>query len=278
MKVLVTGATGYVAEQVLPAYRERFDLVLLDVKEQDRHGNRVEGVTVADVSASDRSGYERYFEGVDAVVHLAYRAPRVERIDAFEIENDNVKMAYNVFRTAHDTGVRRVVCASSVHAADYTEGLVRERRLEMVDPYALPLAEQFYGWSKASMEHMGFLFARGKLGRSVEVVMVRIASPNDNKVLNNTNPDSLRMYLGSYISPQDISQLFVKAVEAPDIRNEDGIPWAVVYGAGNNTRGYYSLVSGRKALGYEPQDDSEVKFADVVRERLIGPGHAGQMG
>ena len=30
-KVLMTGASGYIASQMLPAFRRRYDLVLLDV-------------------------------------------------------------------------------------------------------------------------------------------------------------------------------------------------------------------------------------------------------
>ena len=34
-RVLVTGAAGAISRQILPALRERFDLVLLDVKKPD---------------------------------------------------------------------------------------------------------------------------------------------------------------------------------------------------------------------------------------------------
>ena len=33
--------------------------------------------------------------------------------------------------------------------------------MEMLDPYTLPLSDNFYGWAKATYEHMGFLFACG---------------------------------------------------------------------------------------------------------------------
>ena len=41
--VVVTGATGYVASQMLPTFRERYDLRLLDVTREGR-GGRVVGV------------------------------------------------------------------------------------------------------------------------------------------------------------------------------------------------------------------------------------------
>ena len=44
LKVVVTGAAGYIASQLLPAFRERYDLVLLDNREHTRDGALVEGV------------------------------------------------------------------------------------------------------------------------------------------------------------------------------------------------------------------------------------------
>ena len=38
-RVLLTGATGYIAGQLLPAFRERYDLRLIDVRETDASGN-----------------------------------------------------------------------------------------------------------------------------------------------------------------------------------------------------------------------------------------------
>ena len=47
--VLVTGAAGKIASQVLPALRERYDLTLLDLRVTSRQGQSVEGVQVADL-------------------------------------------------------------------------------------------------------------------------------------------------------------------------------------------------------------------------------------
>ena len=37
-KVLITGASGYIASRSLPIFRERYELVLLDVKTTNRAG------------------------------------------------------------------------------------------------------------------------------------------------------------------------------------------------------------------------------------------------
>src|SRR5262249_39030976 len=81
-----------------------------------------------------------------------------------------------------------------------------------------------------------------------------------------------------YISPRDLTQLFSKAIDTPHIENEHGVPWQVVYGISNNTRAFWSLANARKVLGYEPEDDSEVKFAKDIQGFLVGDGATGGLG
>ena len=150
---------------------------------------------VADLLDPDRSKYAHHFKGVDAVVHLAYIRRRGEVIDQYESQRENVDMAYNVFRAAYDAGVERVVAASSNHAANWYEpALLQPRKMESLDPYDLPLSYNFYGWSKATYEHLGFLFACGSVRkRKMGMVLVRIGSPGELDVSrssgNETRPE-----------------------------------------------------------------------------------------
>ena len=292
-KVLLTGAAGYIASQLLPTFREQYEMVLLDVTDTNRRGDRVEGVEIADLIDPDRTKYAHHFEGVDAVVHLGHKGRDGEPLDHFFTEKNNVEMVYNILRTAYDEGIPRVAMASSNHAADwYEHSLIHKRKMEILDPFKLPLSDNFYGWAKASYEHIGFLFACGAMGgfrdasgreqhtgdlldssRKMGVVYVRIGAPREIDLkLYDSDPEWYKRDLGAYISPRDITQLFQRAIEAPDIENEYGVPWQVVYGISNNTRAFWSLSNAREVLGYDPQDDSEVKYADDIRGFLVGDG------
>ena len=79
----------------------------------------------------------------------------------FRAELANVAMAYNVFQTAREEGVRRVVMISSNHAADYYEPLILDGKWDVVTPDMQERAVGYYGWAKASYEHLGFIFAQG---------------------------------------------------------------------------------------------------------------------
>src|SRR3954454_4155352 len=135
-KGLVTGASGYIASLILPELRNRYDLTLLDVKTVDRAGNEVPGVQIANLLDKNRESYRSHFSGADAVVHLGFtRAQNRDDSDQqFDAELGNVQMAYNIYQTCWEEKVRRVVVASSNHAADYFEPLILAHKHDIVDP------------------------------------------------------------------------------------------------------------------------------------------------
>ena len=300
-RILVTGASGYIASQLLPALRGKYELTLTDSVDTDRDGNAVDGIQVADLMYDDRSRFSHLFDGQDAVIHLAYRrssaggvyGDAVPQIERFDTELANVKMANDIYRCAYDAGVRRVIMASSNHAADwYEHALVHYGKKDVVAPDELPLSDNFYGWAKAAYELLGHPYACGAFGRKMEVVQVRIGNPrnpvasdmmdNDFAGHGGTGVSSYKRALGAHFSERDLQQLFVRAIETDDISNEHGIPWLVVYGISGNTRAFWSLQSARDVLGYAPQDDSEIKFADDVQTYIhadagSGPGRHGAL-
>lgn len=300
-RILVTGASGYIASQLLPALRGNYELTLTDSFTTDRDGIEVAGIEVADLMGDDRSQFAHLFAGQDAVIHLAYRrssaggvyGDAVPQIERFDTELANVKMANNVYRCALDAGVQRVIMASSNHAADwYEHALIHHGKKEVVFPEEVPLSDNFYGWSKAAYELLGPPYACGAFGRKLEVVQVRIGNPR-NPVASDmmshdflghggTGVSSYKRALGAHFSERDLQQLFLRAIETEDIANEHGVPWVVVYGISGNTRAFWSLRTARDVLGYAPQDDSEIKFADDIRSHIqsdsdMGPGQLGSL-
>lgn len=274
-RVVVTGAAGYVAQRMMPELRERWDLVLLDVRPTTRDGKTVPGLMVADLTKPDRNEYREHFRGADAVIHCGFvSAPRLDATtwqdnsDAkFWAEHTNVALAYNVCRVALEEGVRRVVVCSSNHAADYYERLVWDGRLDMVTPEMPPRSDNWYGWAKAAYELLGFVFATGKVdGRKLEIVQWRIGGPRDDDI-DQVKPGDIKVMhraLGAYLSKRDQVQQAVRMVETEDIRDEHGVPFLIVYGISGNTHRFWSIANARVKLGYAPEDDSQVNFADKI--------------
>lgn len=300
LKVLITGASGYIASQMLPQFRERYDLTLTDSSSESKEGAAVEGIQVADLIDTDRTKYQHLFQEQHAVIHLAYKrssaggiyGSEIPHIERFQTELENVQMANNVYRSAYDAGVKRVVVASSNHAADwYEHALIHERKKEMVFPHEMPLSDNFYGWAKAAYELLAYPYACGTFGRKLEIVQIRIGNPRETDAQEllkskeiqhgGTGQAAYKRGLGAHFSRRDLRQLFQKAIETPDIDSEHGVPWLVVYGISANTRAFWSLENARQILDYQPQDDSEVKFAKDVARHITdsdqsGPGKVGK--
>lgn len=274
-RVVLTGAAGYIAQRMYDALVERYELVSLDVRATTYDGRTVSGMVMCDLTDPNRDTYRRYFRGADTVIHCAFvSAPggdastwRDTSDAKFWAEQKNVAMAYNVYRTALEEGVRRVVVASSNHAADYYERLIWADKFDTVTPDLVPLSDNFYGWAKAAYELLGFVFATGQVGgRKLEVVQWRIGAPRDDDIDRVTVGDrkTLHRALGAWLSARDQVQQVIRMVEAEHIEDEHGIPFLIAYGISGNTHRFWSIVNAREKLGYEPQDDSQVRFADKI--------------
>jgi hypothetical protein len=266
--ILLTGATGYIAGQLLPALRERYDVRLVDVRDTDRDGNAIEGVEVLDVLTADQADLERLFESVDTIVHCGYIRPRPDQV--YEDERRNVDLMQRVFDIAMSTGVRRVVAASTNQAAKWYEQPYYAGRRDRVTPEDYPRPDSFYGWAKAAYESLGFLYACGSLGRKLEVVMIRIVAPREIDAADFADQPVERYLrdITGYVSERDLQQLFVKSIDTEDIDDPYGVPFHIFYGVSNNARTFWSITNAREVIGYAPEDDSEVRFRDDIARML----------
>ncbi|MEU1315688.1 NAD-dependent epimerase/dehydratase family protein [Streptomyces tibetensis] len=242
--VLLTGAAGGLGtlmRDLLPAYG--YDLRLLDLRPIEGEPDAI----TADLA--DRDAVREAVRGVDAILHLAgisLEAPFEKILKA------NIEGTYHLYEAAREEGVGRIVFASSNHAVGYTP---RPRGDAPLDPDVLiPIdtprrPDTFYGLSKCFGEDLAQLYW-DKHG--LETVSVRIGSCFP-------EPTSVRM-LSVWMSPADGARLFHAALTAEHVGH------TVVHGSSANTRLWWDLTSAR-ALGYEPQDDSEPYAEKLIAEQ-----------
>jgi uronate dehydrogenase len=110
-RVLITGAAGHIGRVLRAGLRGQYQLRLADIAPQAEAGEGEEIVT-ADITRLE--DLLPVMQGVDVVVHLA-GIPDEDRWE--KIRDMNIEGCYNVFEAARQAGVKRVVFASSNHAA-----------------------------------------------------------------------------------------------------------------------------------------------------------------
>ena len=194
-------------------------------------------------------------------------------------------MAYNVYQVSLEEGVRRVVVASSNHAADYYEPLILDGELGRRAPVRpRPLSDNFYGWAKEAYEHLGFVFAVGKQGRTesfngarvepgrrLEVVQIRIGAPRETDVADCPKGDlrCLRRTLAAYIS--DARPAAALRQEHRDGRHPGrvrrSLPDLLRHQRQPRTpSGASPTPAGSSAT--RPEDSSELRFAELIADHL----------
>ena len=109
MKVTVTGATGHLGGFVCRKLVESG----FSVRATDRYFRRDFPARVEVANLLNREACYGLVEGADAVVHLGNHS-NSGQADAQTIYSENAAMNMNIFQAAHETGVRRIVFASSI--------------------------------------------------------------------------------------------------------------------------------------------------------------------
>lgn len=253
-RVLVTGADGVIGGVVRRHLAERQKLSYLT-----RHPVGLSS-HVGDIS--DLRSIRPFFEGMDAVVHLAAASSVDDPWD--RVLADNIIGTYNVFEAARMANVKRVVFASSNHTVGMYEVEGAPDIYELNDPRAYDASvsvrpDSLYGVSKVFGEALGRFYADR---HGMDVICLRIGAVRDDddptrvlagrpfEPLPILTADQSRYRLRAvWLSHRDCAQLIQRALDS-------NVHWAVVYGISNNPRQLWDLAGARKLLGYEPEDSA----------------------
>ena len=115
MRILVTGAAGYLGSHLIRALEGEHEVTGVDLFPTSRVGDCVADLTEEGAAAG-------LTEGVEVVVHTAAIHPWKPYTDNQYMDN-NIKPVHHVLKAAVEKGVRRVVYTSSIAATGYNVGL-----------------------------------------------------------------------------------------------------------------------------------------------------------
>ncbi|MDX1935282.1 MAG: NAD(P)-dependent oxidoreductase [Capsulimonadales bacterium] len=247
LTVLVTGPGGRIGPHLLPTFRERFDVRLLD---RQPIPNEPETI-IADLS--DREILRQAMEGADVLVHLAATSDEAPFLD--ELVPNNVVGLYNTFEAAREAGVRRIVFASTVQTVAYYP---HETTIEVTDPVR-PIT--LYGVTKVLGEVLGrWYYDR----HGIEFVGVRIGH-----FLNYDHPillDPERSWSRDiWLSPRDAAGILSACIEKP------GLTYHLIFATSVSGRERLSRKPLREVLGYEPVDNVRTLFPHLYPDPVADP-------
>ena len=237
-RILLLGAAGGIGSAIREGLRGRYGLMrLADIASLTAAGQREETVP-ADLL--DISSLVAAMAGIDTVIHMAGVPVEPEAHAWEQVLPANIVGVHNLFEAARLAGVKRVLFASSHHAAGF------HRRDTPTGETMVPRPDSYYGVSKVFGEAMGRMYA-DKFG--LQVLSLRIGAYRD-------RPSDPRQ-LSVWISPRDMVELVRCGIEAPDFG------YATVYGVSANTRSFWDN-SAAAFLDYAPLDNAEDWAAEVL--------------
>ncbi len=194
----------------------------------------ITNVDLPDVDMRKSEGLADFFVGHDTIIHLAWNSER-ENYRTEEIDTQNVQMAFNAFRAAMQTGVPRIIIASSTHADDYRIG----QGEGLLSPYRLPTPKSPYGASKVMIEALGRYYAQ----KGLEVICIRFGGVR--KINKPRDADSAPRFL----THSDCCSLIQSCIAALQVPGN----YAIVYGISKNSGAIHDTSN---PFGWQPNEDS----------------------
>lgn len=232
-RLLLTGAAGRIGAAFRLAHGQDYHLRLADLETGSLAATPGASHEVIHLDVADAAACRAACAGIDTVVHLA-ADPRPDAPWESLLPN-NIQGVVNICEAALAAGCQRVIYASSAHAV----GLYPPH-LTLADD-APPRPGNLYGASKVFGEGVLSAFsARGLSG-----IAMRIGAYDAPWYYEDTDSN----VAAAYMSPRDMNQLLVRAIETP------AITYAVVAAISDNRRKRFDLRLTRALLAYAPQDD-----------------------
>lgn len=233
-RILITGAAGALGSVLRKTLKPYAEVLRLN----DRHslgevGENEEHV-VCDLA--DRDAVFDMMKDVEMVVHLG-GAPRENTFQV--ILDSNIAGSYHIYESARQSGVRRIVYASSVHAIGFYECT------QTINANVPQRPDSLYGVSKAFVENLSRYYF-DKFG--IESVCLRIGSCFP-------KPVDRRM-LATWLSYDDFSHLVIRSLMNSSVGH------MVVYGNSNNSANFWDNTQAAY-LGYRPSNSADAYRAEI---------------
>lgn len=149
MKILVTGANGYIGSHVVKALLDaKNEVIAVDFK-HDNIDNRAKKFDT-DIFDFDKNYFE-LFEKPEVLIHFACKDVPVHN-SIYHIES--IPLHFKFIKNLVDNGLKQVITVGSMHDVGYFEGAVKEN----TEPHPMT----FYGVSKDTLRRLVEIYTDDK--------------------------------------------------------------------------------------------------------------------
>jgi NAD+-dependent farnesol dehydrogenase len=217
MNIFITGATGFLGQQVLSALHARNHMLTALVRSPDKAGFP-EKVRVVQGTVENTNSYKPHLKGHDIFVHIAALV-KMWVPDPQTFDRVNVQAVEDAIRAAADAGIRRFIHTSSFIALGPSNGKPLseedERRTDhfhnhyertkfLGDQIARKYQQDQY---PVTILYPGVIYGSGSLTDG------NIIAKNIIPLLNGKMPFGMSILTWSYAFIQDVVQAFVRIIE-----------------------------------------------------------------
>ena len=239
-KILITGASGYLARFIIDRLHGTYQLTLTDIVEPDQVP---ENTTFIKADVTNAAEIEAACAGQDAVVHLVALVRGRSDKPASLFADVMVKGTWNVAEACVQQGVQKLVNISSISA--YPPAASAQLPYKVGDDFQFGAGDLYYALAKYLGEQIGAAYHQA---HGLDVIHVRpgvIAGDGQNP--GPAAPDVVTDPWFVYVDPRDVAQCVARALETE----------TVTYGAYNAVAGRtdsrFAWQQAQDDLGYSPE-------------------------
>ena len=239
-KILITGASGYLAQFIIDRLQGAYKLTLTDIVEPDQVPA---GTTFIKADVTNAAEIEAACAAQDAVVHLVALVRGRSDKPASLFADVMVKGTWNVAEACVQQGVRKLVNISSISA--YPPAPRAKLPYEVGDDFQFGPGDIYYALAKYLGEQIGAAYHQA---HGLDVIHVRpgvIAGDGQNP--GPAAPDVVTNPWFVYVDPRDVAQCVARAIETETVK----------YGAYNAVAGRadsrFAWQQAQDDLGYSPE-------------------------
>ena len=239
-KILITGASGYLARFIIDRLRGAYQLTLTDIVEPEIP---FPDTTFIKADVMHPSEIEAACAGQDAVVHLVALVRGRSGKPASLFADVMVKGTWHVAEACVQQGIKKLVNISSISACHPAPGA--NLPYEVGDAFVFGPGDLYYSLAKYLGEQIGAAYHQA---HGLDVIHVRpgvIAGDGQNP--GPKAPDVVKDPWFVYVDPRDVAQCVACAIETE----------TVTYGAYNAVAGRedsrFAWKAAKAELGYSPE-------------------------